>query len=217
MAEKTWAEYMASTYAEAVKAGRYTEAGAEEELRRTWPSSADAIIRYMSEELKDSITTENGSPSLPRTTILEPAAVKSIERGVEWDLKGQYKSMDELIAGAKAQQKMFHGGGWYGVSFDLLIPFLEKMEKGRTNPGYREAAERPYQPLTKKDDHDIAVRGGLGYGHREAYMEFMPKAFPGERDVRYASEWAERFRLGTHWGAADKERRAVLREVYKVD
>jgi len=99
-------------------------------------------------------------------------------------------------------------------------------KKGKVFPAGRGVAGRKTtnkqkiiipKPLTKSDYYEIAQDIDLGYGHREAYMNFMLKAFPNERDRSYATEWAERFKIGTHWGASDKERRSILRKVYGVD
>ncbi len=82
--------------------------------------------------------------------------------------------------------------------------------------GRKKSFTTSYPPLTKQDYYNIAERVGLGYGHRVAYVAFMPKAFPNERDTAYATEWAERFKDGTMFAAADSTRMKVLVEVYGV-
>lgn len=70
--------------------------------------------------------------------------------------------------------------------------------------------------LLKENDY-FSLGIGLGYGHRQAYVDFMLKAFPKCKSRDYAAEWADRFHRGSHWACADKKRKPILREVYKVD
>ncbi len=72
------------------------------------------------------------------------------------------------------------------------------------------------QPLTRSDYHKIAEGEHLGFGHRDAYVTFMLKRFPGERDTSYATEWAQRFKKGTHWAAADSKSKAMLKDAYNI-
>jgi len=95
--------------------------------------------------------------------------------------------------------------------------------KGKTFPAgkggtkTKSSSYQSYYPaLTKKDYYDIAVKHNLGYGDREAYIEFMTRRFSHERDKGYATEWAERFKNGTQWGHCDTESEGYLLKAYRV-
>jgi len=92
----------------------------------------------------------------------------------------------------------------YNVKLDIIE---DCKEETRGIPGL----------LTEENYFKLAVDIRLGYEHRAAYIRFMLKGFPKERSVDYATEWAKRFLAGTHWGCADKKRKAILREAYGVD
>ena len=89
---------------------------------------------------------------------------------------------------------------------------LEQIESRTKKITEKEA----YPTLTKKDYYNIATRTGLGYGDRSAYVEFMTRRFPNESDTGYATEWAERFKLGTHWGHCDTESEGYLLKAYNI-
>ena len=55
--------------------------------------------------------------------------IAEIKRGIKWDLRtGRYKNLDELIEDCCLCYLKFGGGGFYGVGFKILIPYLEYLK-----------------------------------------------------------------------------------------
>ena len=58
--------------------------------------------------------------------------IAEIKRGIKWDLRtGRYKNLDELIEDCYSCYLKFEGGGFYGVGFEILISYLEKLKNGK--------------------------------------------------------------------------------------
>ena len=101
---------------------------------------------------------------------------------------------------------------------EALIDFTNHKENVKTNQSEMSKPKKVIQfhPLERVDYYKIAEQVELGYGHRDAYIKFMLKAFPKQMGSSYAYEWAGRFKRGTHWAHADKNSRKALREAYGV-
>ena len=55
--------------------------------------------------------------------------IAEIKRGIKWDLRtGRYKNLDKLIENCCLCYSKFGSGGFYGVDFEILIPYLEKLK-----------------------------------------------------------------------------------------
>ena len=85
---------------------------------------------------------------------------------------------------------------------------------GRIN---QEKIQKSLGVLTRKDYYEIGKKIDLGFGHRDAYMMFMNERFPLQRDMGYATEWANRFKRGYHWAVADTKARNALKKAYGID
>jgi hypothetical protein len=66
------------------------------------------------------------------------------------------------------------------------------------------------KPLREFDYRKIAKSVGLNAEDTIRYTLFMTERFPEEKDVGYATEWAERFKRGVEYNAADSESKRIL-------